>query len=74
MRSGLRGKGKVVATQGYAVTEADVSSQIAALRASKANTLVLFALPKQTIQSFIAADKLGWRPKVTSPPCRSTRS
>ena len=26
---------------------------------------MLFALPKQTIQSFIAADKLGWRPKVT---------
>ena len=65
LRNGLRGKGKVVATQGYAVTEADVSSQIAALRASKANTLMLFALPKQTIQSFIAADKLGWRPKVT---------
>jgi branched-chain amino acid transport system substrate-binding protein len=64
LRAGLRGKGKVVATQGYAVTEADVSSQIAALRASKANTLMIFALPKQTIQSFIAADKLGWRPKA----------
>jgi branched-chain amino acid transport system substrate-binding protein len=64
LRNGLHGKGKVVATQGYAVTEADVSSQIAALRASKANTLMMFALPKQTIQSFIAADKLGWRPKA----------
>jgi branched-chain amino acid transport system substrate-binding protein len=64
LRAGLRGKGKVVATQGYAVTEADVSSQIAALRASRANTLMIFALPKQTIQSFIAADKLGWRPKA----------
>jgi branched-chain amino acid transport system substrate-binding protein len=64
LRNGLRGKAKVVATQGYAVTEADVSSQIAALRASKANTLMIFALPKQTIQSFIAADKLGWRPKA----------
>ena len=64
LRAGLEGKGKVVATQGYAVTEADVSSQIAALRASKASTLMIFALPKQTIQSFIAADKLGWRPKT----------
>ncbi|HEU0303322.1 MAG TPA: ABC transporter substrate-binding protein [Gaiellaceae bacterium] len=64
LRAGLKGKGKIVATQGYAVTEADVSSQIAALRASKANTLMIFALPKQTIQSFIASDKLGWRPKA----------
>jgi branched-chain amino acid transport system substrate-binding protein len=64
LKAGLRDKAKVVATQSYAVTEADVSSQIAALRSSKANTLMIFALPKQTIQSFIAADKLGWRPKV----------
>lgn len=64
LRAGVGTRGKVVATQGYAVTEADVSSQIAALRASKANTLMIFALPKQTIQSFIAADKLGWRPKA----------
>lgn len=63
LKAGLRGKGRIVATQGYAVTEADVSSQIAALRASKADTLMIFALPKQTIQAFIAADKLGWRPK-----------
>jgi branched-chain amino acid transport system substrate-binding protein len=25
---------------------------------------MIFALPKQTIQSFLAADKLGWRPKA----------
>jgi branched-chain amino acid transport system substrate-binding protein len=63
LKAGLKGKGKIVATQGYAVTESDVSSQIAALRASRADTLMIFALPKQTIQAFIAADKLGWRPK-----------
>ncbi len=64
LRNGLRGKGKIVATQGYAVTDADVTSQVAALRASKADTFMIFALPKQTIQSFLAADKLGWRPKA----------
>jgi branched-chain amino acid transport system substrate-binding protein len=64
LRNGLGGKGKIVATQGYAVTDADVSSQVAALRASKADTFMIFALPKQTIQSFLAADKLGWRPKA----------
>jgi len=64
LASGLRGKGKVVARASYAVTDADVGSQVAALRASKADTLMIFALPKQTIQSFLAADKLGWRPQV----------
>ena len=64
LRNGLGRKGKIVATQGYAVTDADVSSQVAALRASKADTFMIFALPKQTIQSFLAADKLGWRPKA----------
>jgi branched-chain amino acid transport system substrate-binding protein len=64
LRSGLGGKGKVVATQSYAVTDADVASQVAALRTSKADTLMLFALPKQVIQGFVSADKLGWRPHV----------
>jgi branched-chain amino acid transport system substrate-binding protein len=63
-QKGLAGKGKVVATQTYNVTDPDVSSQIAALRASNAGVLMLFALPKQAIQSFVAIDKLGWRPQV----------
>jgi ABC-type branched-subunit amino acid transport system substrate-binding protein len=64
LRAGLGGKGRIVATQRYAVTDPDVNSQVAALRASKADTLMLFALPKQVVQSFVAADKLGWRPQV----------
>lgn len=63
LKAGLGSKGKIVASAGYAVTESDVSSQMAALRASKANVLMIFALPKQTIQAFIAADKLGWHPQ-----------
>lgn len=61
---GLRDKGRIVARASYAVTDADVASQIAALRASRADTLMVFALPKQTIQAFIAADELAWRPQV----------
>jgi branched-chain amino acid transport system substrate-binding protein len=64
LQVGLHGLTDVVARQTYAVTDADVSSQIAALRASGADTLMLFALPKQVIQAFLAADKLGWRPHV----------
>ena len=64
LRAGLGGKGRIVATQSYAVTDADVNSQLASLRASKADTLMLFALPKQVVQAFVSADKLGWRPQV----------
>jgi branched-chain amino acid transport system substrate-binding protein len=64
LQAGLRGLPDVVARQTYAVTDADVSSQIAALHASGADTLMLFALPKQVVQAFLAADKLGWRPHV----------
>ena len=64
LQAGLGGKGSIVAKQTYAVTDADLTSQLTALRASKADTLMLFALPKQVIQSFITVDKLGWRPHV----------
>ena len=64
LQTGLHGKGAIVAKETYNVTDPDVSSQIAKLRASNADTLVLFALPKQTIQTFVAIDKLGWSPRV----------
>jgi branched-chain amino acid transport system substrate-binding protein len=64
LQAGLHGLPDVVARQTYAVTDADVSSQIAALHASGADTPMLFALPKQVVQAFLAADKLGWRPHV----------
>ena len=64
LQKGLGGKGRIVAKATYSVTEADVASQIAQLKASKADTLMLFALPKQVIQAFVSADKLGWRPRV----------
>ena len=62
-----RGLGKrasrIVAKQSYEVTDTDVNSQIAKLRRSKADTFMLFALPYQTIQSFVYAYKLKWRPQ-----------
>jgi ABC-type branched-subunit amino acid transport system substrate-binding protein len=62
-----RGLGKrasrIVARQSYEVTDTDVNSQIAKLRRSKANAFMLFALPYQTIQSFVYAYKLKWRPQ-----------
>src|SRR6185437_16315106 len=32
------------------------------LEATGADTFVIFALPKQAIQAFVAASKLGWKP------------
>jgi ABC-type branched-subunit amino acid transport system substrate-binding protein len=39
-----------------------VAQQVQSLKASGADTFVIFALPKQAIQAFVAADKLGWKP------------
>jgi branched-chain amino acid transport system substrate-binding protein len=61
----IRGKGpRIVSRLGYEFTDADVSSKIARLKASGADTLMLFATPVFTIQGFIAAHKLRWRPQV----------
>jgi branched-chain amino acid transport system substrate-binding protein len=65
LRKGLGAKAsRIVSVQTYEVTDSDQNAQLARLKASGANTLMLFALPKQTIQAFIAADRLGWRPQV----------
>ena len=55
---------RVVSTKGYDPAASDVNSQIASLKASKANTLMIFATPKYAIQSYIQASKLGWKPKI----------
>src|ERR671922_1024831 len=65
LRNGLGSKKKlIVSTQSYNVDDPDVQSQIAKLKAAKANTLMLFSTPKFTIQAYAYARGLGWRPKV----------
>ena len=59
-RSGSR----VVAAQPYEVTSSDVGSQIAKLKAAKANVLAIFATPQFAIQAYVFANRLGWRPLV----------
>jgi branched-chain amino acid transport system substrate-binding protein len=55
---------RIVAAENYEVTASDVQSQIAKLKASGADTLALFATPKFAIQSYVFANRLGWRPLV----------
>jgi branched-chain amino acid transport system substrate-binding protein len=65
LRKGLGKKARlIVAKQSYDVTDSNVRSQIAKLKAKKVNTLMLFATPTFTIGAFYAARTLGWRPKV----------
>lgn len=63
LKRGLGAKAsQIVATESYALNAADVISQVTTLKASGADTFVIFALPKQAIQAFVAAAKLGWSP------------
>ena len=64
LRAGLGAKaGQIVAVQPYEVTDTDLSSQIAQLKASGADTLMVFATPQFAILSYVAAAKLGWAPR-----------
>jgi branched-chain amino acid transport system substrate-binding protein len=63
LKKGLGSRAKqIVSAQSYALLDTDVGSQVQALRAAGADTFVIFALPKQAIQAFVDAAKLGWKP------------
>jgi branched-chain amino acid transport system substrate-binding protein len=64
LRRGLGGKGKIVATQAYEVEDTDISSQLASLQSSRADTLMLFATPKFAIFGYVDSFRLGWHPHV----------
>jgi branched-chain amino acid transport system substrate-binding protein len=63
LQKGL-GSVKVAAKEGYDLTATDVNSQMAKLKASGANTLMIFATPTIAIQSYVAVNKLGWKPRI----------
>ena len=54
----------MVGKQSYELTDADVAAQVAQLKSTGADTLMLFATPKFAIQAFAAAHRLGWKPQV----------
>jgi len=65
LRNGLGKKAKLIKSrQSYDVTDDQVQSQVARLKAAKVNTVMLFATPKFAIQMYVYAQKLGWRPRV----------
>jgi branched-chain amino acid transport system substrate-binding protein len=63
-RKGLgSAKSRIVATQGFSVTQPTVAPQVALLAHSGANTWFIAATPTPSIQALVVADKLGWHPK-----------
>jgi len=67
LKRGLAGgRAKVIAAQNYEVTASDVGSQVAKLKSSGADTFAIFATPQFAIQSYVFANKLGWKPFVVN--------
>jgi len=64
LRHGLGGKARIVGAQAYEITDKDVSSQMAKLKSSGADTLMLFATPQFAIFGYVGAFRLGWHPHV----------
>ena len=64
LRHGLGKKAKIVRTQTYEIEDTDVSSQLAELKSSRADTLMLFATPKFAIFGYDRSFRLGWHPHV----------
>jgi branched-chain amino acid transport system substrate-binding protein len=55
-------KTQIVSAQSYDPGQTTLTQQILALKAAGADTLVIFALPTQTIVSLATATKVGWSP------------
>ena len=64
LRRGLGQRGEIVATQSYEITDSDISSQMARLKSSRADTLMLFATPQFAVFGYVGAFRLGWHPRV----------
>jgi branched-chain amino acid transport system substrate-binding protein len=64
LRRGLGSHAKIVATQAYEIEDIDVSSQLAKLKSSDADALMLFATPKFAIFGYAGSFRLGWHPHI----------
>ncbi|MBD5635204.1 MAG: ABC transporter substrate-binding protein, partial [Candidatus Eremiobacteraeota bacterium] len=65
LKKGLGAKTSMIVKQvSYETTDPDVSSQITSLKAAGADTLMIFATPKFTIQSLVAAAQQNWKPQI----------
>ena len=64
LRRGLeRSRVRIVGAQPYDAASGDVSAQVARLKATGADSVVLFTTPLSTVQAYQAMGKASWRPK-----------
>jgi len=63
-KDALKNKNQIIDEEGYEVTTPSVGAQIAKLKASGADTFLILATPKFTIQALVISYKLGWHPKL----------
>jgi branched-chain amino acid transport system substrate-binding protein len=65
LQAGLgKKKSLIVKKVGYDPTASDVRSEVASLKASKAQVLMIFAFGKFAVQAFITSNQLGWHPQI----------
>ena len=65
LRVGLGSRaGNIAGIERYEANAADVRSQVARLRATGATVLVIVATPRPTIQAYVVANALGWKPSA----------
>jgi len=64
LRKGLGAKSaNIVTTQGFAVTDTSVAQQVAAVRASGADVVAIFATPSPTIRTYATMKALRYKPE-----------
>jgi branched-chain amino acid transport system substrate-binding protein len=64
LKRGLAGKGRIVAQEAYDPATEDIRPQVVKLKASKADTFMIFATGRLAIQAFVHADRLAWKAQV----------
>ncbi len=55
---------QIVSTRGFQVTDPSVASQLTDLKRSGADTLMIFATPAKTIQTYATLARIGWKPDI----------
>jgi branched-chain amino acid transport system substrate-binding protein len=64
LKAGLGAReSQIVLSQSFEITAPSVASQVATLKASGADTFMIFATPAKTIQTYATAARLGWKPE-----------
>lgn len=57
-------KSRIVDVEPVDVTAPDVSQQLLKLKASGADTLIIFTTPSPSIKAFVTAAKINWHPQI----------